>query len=135
MKWVYCKFVNCQHWRKIPKEDFISWIEKGMIKEIDEETVTLKEVREIVERGFSLVFNKSKEGERDSWEIIPNLEKTIIIQKNNEITIKISRNDFHRALEVIREREINGIKIEPISERELKKICEEGFISVKLQKI
>jgi hypothetical protein len=134
MKWVYCKFVNCQHWRKIPKEDLISWIERGMIKEIDGETITLEEVREIVERGFSLVFNKNKEGEREnSWEIIPNLEKTIIIQKNNEITIKISRNDFRYVLELIKERKINGIKIEPISERELKKICEEGCVSVKLQ--
>jgi hypothetical protein len=131
MKWVYCKFVNCQHWRKIPREDLISWIEKGVIKEIDEETVTLKEAREIVERGFSLVFNKSKERE-NSWEIIPNLEKTIIIQKNNEITIKISRNNFHHVLELIKGK-INGIKIEPISEQELKKICEEGCVSVKIQ--
>jgi hypothetical protein len=128
MKWVYCKFVNCQHWRKIPKEDLISWIEKGVIKEINEETITLKEVREIVERGFSLVFNKRE----NSWEIIPNLEKMIIIQ-NNEITIKISRNDFHHVLELIKERKINGIKIEPINEKELKKICEERWVSVKIQ--
>jgi hypothetical protein len=132
MKWIYCKFVNHQHWRKIPKENLISLIERGVIKEIDGKSITLKEVREIVEKGFSLVFNKSKEEERDSWEIIPNLEKTIIIEKNNEIT-KISRNNFHQTLELIKERKINGIKIEPISEQELKKICEEGVISVKVQ--
>ncbi len=130
-RWIYYRETETKSWKRIPREDFpslIGMMEKGKIDAIDGETISLKEARIIIEAGFSLISAKEKKEPKEIWKVVPNAKKFIIAKTKNGLEKLIPHSRFNEVLKLIKNQEIIGIKIKSLSEKELKKIWEEGFV-------